>query len=182
MNKERVVIFILVGLMFFSAIATALYFVAQDKPDADVSNSSQAELAAQCQSPSADIASYEGRPVGDWPITSEPASELKVENLRSGDGAELKLGDCISVHYRLSLADGTPVTGNDTFQNGAPITFEFVEGGLIKGWTDGLVGLKEGGVRRLIVPPTLGYGEAAQGGIPANSTLIFDVELVKIES
>jgi len=182
-KSERVIIFILIGLMLFSAVATALYFVAQDKPSddsqADASNAD--DTGVTCQTPSAEVATYAGSPVGQWPIKVDATDTLKVEDLKAGTGRELKLGDCISVHYRLSLADGTPIEGNDTFALGAPIAFEFVEGGLIKGWTDGLPGLKEGGVRRLRVPPELGYGDTERSGIPPNSTLIFDVELVKIE-
>lgn len=183
MQKERIFIFVLVGLMLFSAVATALYFVAQDTPASDptqdVSGDDQPQI---CQAPSADIADYQGAPLGEWPVEVNEASELNVTDLKEGEGDVLALGRCISVHYRLALADGTPVEGNDTFQAASgPISFELVEGGLIKGWTEGLVGMRVGGFRRLIVPPQLGYAEAGSGNIPANATLVFDVELVKIE-
>src|SRR5690606_23628854 len=96
-------------------------------------------------------------------------------------GEAAQLGNCITVHYRLSLADGTPVEGNDTFSSGQPIAFELVSGGLIEGWIQGIPGLKEGGFRRLLVPAELAYGDSQRSGIPAGSDLIFDVELVKIE-
>lgn len=183
MQKERVFIFVLVGLMLFSAVATALYFVAQDTPTNDSAQDLANETQEQvCRTPSTDIADYQGNPSDQWPVKLDATNELKVTDLKAGDGQVLVLGQCISVHYRLALADGTPVEGNDTFKVGSgPISFEFVEGGLIKGWTEGLVGMKVGGVRRLVVPPQLGYAETAREGIPANSTLVFDVELVKIE-
>lgn len=183
MQKERIFIFVLVGLMLFSAVATALYFVAQDTPAndpiQDVAGDTEQQL---CQAPSTDIADYQGTPLGEWPVEVDEVNELNVTDLKTGEGDVLALGRCISVHYRLALADGTPVEGNDTFKaSSGPISFEFVEGGLIKGWTEGLVGMRVGGVRRLVVPPQLGYAEAGSGNIPPNATLVFDVELVKIE-
>ena len=183
MQKERIFIFVLVGLMLFSAVATALYFVALDTPASDPIEEVASDTQQQtCRDASADIANYQGDPRGEWPVKVDTTDELEVTDLKAGNGAVLGLDQCISVHYRLALADGTPVEGNDTFKVGSgPISFEFVEGGLIKGWTQGLVGMKVGGIRRLVVPPQLGYAEAAREGIPANSTLVFDVELVKIE-
>lgn len=181
MKKDQVIIFVLVGLMLFSAVATGLYFVVQDDTTTDSDAAAVQNDEQVCLNPSADIAGYQGNPAGEWPFTSTPTEALVITDLQEGTGAELVLGNCISVHYRLSLADGTPVEGNNTFETGQPVTFEFVEGGLIQGWTDGLPGMKEGGVRRLVVPPALGYGEAERTGIPPGSTLIFDVELVKIE-
>jgi len=143
------------------------------------------QVADQNQQPcttSDDALTQAGQPAGEWPIEVEPATALEVIDLREGNGTTAEVGDCITVHYRLSLGDGTPVEGNDTFATDAgPISFELVEGGLIEGWIQGIPGLKEGGLRRLIVPPALAYGETERSGIPPSSTLVFDVELVKIE-
>jgi FKBP-type peptidyl-prolyl cis-trans isomerase len=178
--KDRAIIFVLIGALLFSAVATTLYFVADNSTPPE--ETAQTEEQVQACEPSAEVASQAGKPAGEWPIEVEPATELEIIELREGTGAAAAIGNCITVHYRLALADGTPVAGNDTFETGTgPISFELTAGGLIEGWIQGIPGLKEGGLRRLIVPPSLAYGEAERNGIPANSTLVFDVELVKVE-
>lgn len=188
--KDKVIIYVLVGVMVFSAVSVGLVFLTSDDGANNQDQTAQNEPAESsdqqlCQAPaapSAEVASQVGSPAGEWPISVDPAEELQVIDLREGSGQAAEIGDCLSVHYRLSLADGTPVEGNDTFAaGGGPISFELSEGSLISGWVTGLPGLQEGGVRRLILPPSLGYGETERPGIPANSTLVFDVELVKVE-
>ena len=187
MKRDQIIIFILIGALTFSAIASGLLLLGGSDTDplseAAANELTEEDLALGCQS-SAEVLANAGSPTGDWPATLDsPLTELETVDLREGTGAELKLGDCISVHYRLSLADGTQVSSNNTFEDlGQPIAFELIEGGLIDGWTAGLPGMREGGYRRLHVPAALAYGDTAQPGIPANSDLIFDVELVKIEN
>lgn len=79
----------------------------------------------------------------------------------------------MTVHYTGWLEDGTQF---DSSVGGEPITFALAD--LIPAWQEGIPGMQEGGKRRLIVPPELGYGEAGQGSIPPNATLIFDIELL----
>lgn len=182
MKRDRIIIFSLVGIMMFSAVAIALPFVFSQTPgqNQDLADTDTTQPLV-CQA-SAEVAAQAGRPEGDWPATaSSPLEELQILDLRAGQGEAAQLGNCITVHYRLSLADGTPVEGNDTFSSGQPIAFELVSGGLIEGWIQGIPGLKEGGFRRLLVPAELAYGDSQRSGIPAGSDLIFDVELVKIE-
>lgn len=188
MKRERIVIFILVGIMVFSVIATGLLILAQGSSDTNPNSQSQtADASSQasqevCKT-SPEVATQAGHPEGDWPVViTEPVNDLQVTDVRLGTGKEAKLGDCITVHYRLELVDGTPVAGNDTFATGSPISFELTPNGLIQGWVQGIPGLKEGGLRRLVIPPELAYGNNEVSGIPANSTLVFDVELVKIEN
>lgn len=106
------------------------------------------------------------------------SSGLYVQDLVEGTGAAVAVGDAITVHYTGWLANGTRFDGN---VGGTPFTREIGVGGLIRGWDEGLIGMKVGGKRRLIVPPALGYGNRPQGGIPANSILVFDVQLVGVE-
>ena len=105
---------------------------------------------------------------------------LKVEDVKIGTGETLKLGDTATFNFRLTMKNGTKVAGGDTFGSDNPPTFDFKEGSLIPGWTEGLVGLKEGGRRRLEVPSSLAYGQFGSDGIPPNTGLIFLVELVEI--
>jgi FKBP-type peptidyl-prolyl cis-trans isomerase FkpA len=94
-----------------------------------------------------------------------------------GTGAEVKAGDTVTVHYTGALVkDGTIFESSK--DSGTPATFGLDQ--VIKGWTQGLPGMKVGGTRRLIIPAALAYGAQATGSIPANSDLVFDVELIKI--
>ena len=105
-------------------------------------------------------------------------SGLKYVDLVPGTGAAVKEGDAVEVKYVGKLTDGTTF---DASERHPPGTFKYVQGktGLIAGWTEGTSTMKVGGKRKLIIPPQLGYGAQEVGGvIPANSTLIFEIELV----
>ena len=97
-----------------------------------------------------------------------------------GTGAEAKEGSSITVKYTGTLADG-PVFDSTEKQGGTPATFTLAKGSLIDGWVQGIPGMKVGGKRKLVIPPSLGYGDRAQGTIPANSTLVFEIELVAVK-
>lgn len=105
-------------------------------------------------------------------------SQLSVIDTVVGTGPEVKSGDTITVNYIGVLPNGTVF---DASQNhGQPFTFGLGAGQVIKGWDQGLVGMKVGGTRLVAIPPELAYGERAVGQIPANSSLIFQVELVSL--
>ncbi|MDO5561572.1 MAG: FKBP-type peptidyl-prolyl cis-trans isomerase [bacterium] len=106
------------------------------------------------------------------------ASELKIEDTLVGTGAEVQSGDTIRIHYHGTLEDGTIF--DSSVDRGEPFEAQIGVGMLIQGWDQGIPGMKVGGKRRLTIPPELGYGNRAIGNIPANSTLIFDVELLDI--
>ena len=103
---------------------------------------------------------------------------LLTEDMTLGSGGAVKSGDTISVHYIGRLTDGTKF--DSSYDRGEPITFTVGSGGIIKGFDSGVVGMQVGGKRKLTIPPELGYGAQESGAIPANSTIIFEVELVKI--
>ena len=103
---------------------------------------------------------------------------LQIIDTQVGTGAEAKLGDTITVQYTGYLEDGTVFDGPAI--HGDPVQFELAVGSLIQGWTDGMPGMKVGGIRRLIIPPDLAYGAAGRGQIPPDATLTFDIELVSI--
>jgi FKBP-type peptidyl-prolyl cis-trans isomerase FkpA len=108
------------------------------------------------------------------------ASGLQYEDTVAGDGAEAKAGDTVSVHYTGWLDDGTKFDSSKDRQQ----AFEFSLGAgmVIKGWDEGVAGMKVGGTRKLTIPPELGYGERGAGNvIPPYSTLIFEVELLAIK-
>ncbi len=105
---------------------------------------------------------------------------LKIEDLKIGNGVEAKAGNTVTVNYLGTLVSGTKF--DSSYDRGEP--FSFLLGGrqVIPGWDEGLVGMKVGGKRKLTIPPALAYGEkGVPGAIPANSTLIFEVELLGIK-
>jgi len=113
------------------------------------------------------------------PIVTTP-SGLKYVDILVGTGAAVKQGDHVSVTYVGKLLDGSTFDASAKHPEMGP-TFDYVQGvtGLIQGWTEGTSTMKVGGKRKLIIPPQLGYGQQAMGDvIPANSTLIFEIEMV----
>jgi FKBP-type peptidyl-prolyl cis-trans isomerase FkpA len=106
-------------------------------------------------------------------------SGLKYKDLAKGDGAEAQAGDVVQVHYTGWLKDGAKF--DSSRDRGNPFRFPLGAGRVIKGWDEGVAGMKVGGKRKLIVPSELGYGARGAGGlIPPNSELVFDVELLQV--
>ncbi len=105
---------------------------------------------------------------------------LKYEDLKVGDGAVADNGSKVSVHYTGWLADGTKF--DSSLDRGQPFEFTLGNGNVIRGWDEGVKGMKVGGKRKLTIPPDLGYGAAGAGGtIPPNATLTFEVELLGVQ-
>lgn len=112
------------------------------------------------------------------------ASGLQYEDVTVGSGDEAKAGVQVSVHYTgwLQNPDGSAGKKFDSSKDrGDPFEFPLGAGHVIKGWDEGVQGMKVGGVRKLIIPSSLGYGPRGAGGvIPPNATLIFEVELLGV--
>jgi len=106
--------------------------------------------------------------------------KLKIEDLKKGEGQEVKEGDSIIVHYTGWLEDGTKFDSSK--DRDMPFELKIGCGYVIRGWDEGIVGMKAGGKRRLIIPHELGYGKYGTNGIPGFATLIFEVELLKINN
>jgi len=115
-------------------------------------------------------------------------TELQVVDQKQGTGAEAVSGKAVIVHYTGWLydpaaADGHGAKFDSSVDRGVPFGFLVGAGKVIKGWDEGIVGMKVGGKRTLVIPPTKGYGERGAGGvIPPNATLLFDVELIEVKS
>jgi len=115
----------------------------------------------------------------DNPSEKPEITELVIEDLVVGTGQEAQNGDSLSVYYTLWLYDDeTEVQSN---VGGNPFEFTLGAGGVIKGFDEGIVGMRVGGTRKLIIPPDLAYGEQNREGIPPGSTLIYEVELLAME-
>jgi FKBP-type peptidyl-prolyl cis-trans isomerase len=115
--------------------------------------------------------------------TGSPPKTLKVEDLITGTGPAAKSGDKISVRYVGTLYDNGKEFDSSWKRGKAPFQLTLGQGQVIQGWDQGLVGMKVGGRRRLTIPPNLAYGAQGQPPtIPANATLVFDVDLTKLGS
>ena len=113
------------------------------------------------------------------PRPSAPSGELQIEDKTVGTGDEAVAGKNVTVHYTGWLTDGTKFDSSK--DHGQPFTFQLGAGQVIKGWDQGVLGMKVGGTRKLTIPPSLGYGANGAGGtIPPNATLVFEVELLGV--
>lgn len=111
-------------------------------------------------------------------FTTQPDG-LKILDEKLGEGNPVKPGDTVTVNYLGTLENGTKF--DSSYDRNAPFTTQIGVGQVIKGWDEGIVGMKVGGKRKLIIPAALGYGDRSAGSIPPNATLIFEVELVAIK-
>ena len=114
----------------------------------------------------------------DLDAMTQTASGLYLQDLVVGAGDEAVAGATVKVHYEGWLTNGTLFdTSRDT---GTPFSFQLGAGFVIPGWDEGVVGMHVGGIRKLVIPPQLAYGQSGRGSIPGNATLVFDVELEEI--
>jgi FKBP-type peptidyl-prolyl cis-trans isomerase len=104
-------------------------------------------------------------------------TELQIEELKAGSGAEAKAGHSVTVHYVGTLTNGKKF--DSSRDRGEGFTFKLGAGQVIKGWDQGVAGMQVGSIRKLTIPPALGYGERGYPPvIPASATLVFEVELL----
>lgn len=118
-------------------------------------------------------------PAVDLSAMTQTASGLNILDLVVGDGEEATPGRSVTVHYTGWFIDGEKF--DSSLDRGDPFQLTLGAGRVIAGWDEGLVGMRVGGQRRLVIPPELAYGPEGRSGIPPNSTLVFDVELLAVE-
>jgi len=152
--------------------------------DPDDPNPSLFAMAPDSNSPSSASAARDiaqaGALGGDLVAAKEftTATGLRITDLVVGSGEEAVSGKSVSVNYRGTLTDGREF---DSSYGRGPFSFPLGGGRVIKGWDEGVAGMKVGGKRKLVIPPDLAYGERGAGGvIPADATLIFEVELLQV--
>lgn len=175
---ERIFAWVGVGVAILSTVALSVAVIVQqvitDRQNAKNDAAAQSSLACvdnNTEQPLALPAKF---------TVSSPVTALQTTDLATGTGPAAKAGDCLIVKYYGTLAtDGTVFDQNYNKKNG--FAFKLGQGQVIQGWDQGLVGIKQGGERRLVIPSNLAYGSQSSGVIPANADLVFYVKLLRIQ-
>lgn len=150
-----------IGLVVVVVLAGGFYYLFIYEDNTNVSNETDSQN--QMENTNTNANSIEG---------------LNIEVLKKGSGPEAKSGDMVTVNYAGTLEDGAKF--DSSYDRGTPFSFQLGAGRVIKGWDLGVLGMKVGEKRKLTIASDLGYGPGGYGPIPPNATLIFEVELLKI--
>ncbi len=168
-----------IALALLTGACNALTAPPPPEPIATDTLSSAAPSHSAAPSASASAAPQPSAPPPPAPSTPPPGPGLGIQDIVVGKGPACKSGDSVSVHYVGTLADGKEF--DSSRKRNQPFPFTLGQGRVIKGWDQGVVGMKVGGKRKLTIPPAYGYGERGMPPvIPPNSTLFFEVELLGI--
>ncbi len=175
---QQKLLLIVSGVAVIAMIGAGVYFGTQSDPNLSPSATSTPTQPTTSTTTKKETNTLEGKPLADFTPTTE-VKELQKIDITPGTGEEVKPGDTITAHYTGAVA-ATGIVFQSSLDMGQPIAFSL--NGVIKGWTQGVPGMKVGGKRRLIIPSELAYGAnpPSGSGIPANAALAFDIELVKI--
>lgn len=177
-KRERAFAFFAAILFLVSSVGFSLLVIWQIRQE-DNQNQSTAQIEEALNNQTTEEGSesmLQGTQLSDFtPV--EKVDSLQIIDLEVGTGEEVKAGDTITAHYTGALAvDGTIF--QSSLDSGEPFTSAL--SGLIQGWQEGIPGMKAGGTRRLLIPAAQAYGDQEQEGIPANSDLVFDIQLESI--
>lgn len=168
---DRKYLFATIFLVIFAVIGGIAVFATKNPPQ---------NQALATASPTATI---EATAEPTATASAKPAMQtdkLIIQDEKVGTGVEAVAGKKVTVNYLGTLTDGTKF--DSSYDRGTPFSFTLGAGEVIAGWDQGVAGMKVGGKRKLTIPASLGYGAAGAGGvIPPNATLIFEVELLKVE-
>jgi peptidylprolyl isomerase len=169
-------------IIVLSIMALSLFFLvfkgfSGDSAPPAIAQEPSAEVSTSPTDPVAEMLAIVRDASTDW---VETESGLKYVDLVQGNEANPQIAQNITVHYRGILKNGKPF--DSSYDRNRPFEFRLGVGQVIKGWDEGFSGMGIGGKRLLVIPPELGYGSRKVGPIPENSTLIFEVELLKIAS
>lgn len=174
-NTTRIIIWIIAITMAVGFIGSSFLMILENnaaKNDAATTLKTEGDAA-----PTGEVDPYAFK-------VEAPVAELGITDLIVGSGDAAKVGDTITVHYKGTLAQ-SGIKFDSSYDRGEPITLALqipsaTQSGVIAGWVQGIDGMKEGGKRRLVIPAHLAYGEQAVEKIPANSDLVFEVQLITV--
>lgn len=172
-NRYEVLgIFACIGLM-----AVALFFIRLDETNESLTAGSNEGQSASVVTATGDAEL--GKTLARSLSDSGELTSLVIDDIIIGDGETVTKGDTVTVDYIGTLQNGEQF--DNSYVRGTPFTFTVGEGRVIQGWEQGVIGMKVGGQRILIIPPALAYGASSAGPIPAHATLVFAVELLSKE-
>lgn len=183
-NGQRVAAFLLALMFLLTTLGAAGYVIYQLNSEGGIVNDTTDTSAQPDAQDTADAcgqtqAAVEPKAVPTNTTADVPVAELETTDIVVGDGAEVQPGDCVgALYYGTFASSGEKFDGN--YETGQPI--EFSLDGVIAGWTQGIPGMKVGGVRRLVIPAELAYGAQGSGSIPPNSDLVFEVQITSARS
>ncbi len=177
-KRDRVFAISVAALFFVSAFGFSFWVIWQAVSNNSSTSSSAATAAAKCTS--GEPAALQLTPPATAYIPKGPVTSLQITDLVKGKGQAAASGDCLTVKYYGTLAT-TGIVFDEDYTTKMGFKFQLGEGQVIPGWDQGLVGMKVGGTRRLVIPSSLAYGsQSPSAAIPANSNLVFVVYLVSI--
>ena len=193
-KTQRIIIWIITLLFVISSFGAVVYYIFQNRQQEKWQAEYQKAIkqTQTNQNPSNNLTNPQKAEVpaskltGTKMLNFEPVasvSSLQKIDTEEGEGAEVKIGQSVTVKYIGALARNGTIFDASRDHQGGTFTFKVGGGEVIKGWDQGVPGMKVGGKRRILIPASLGYGNQAVGtSIPANSDLVFDVEIVKINN
>jgi peptidylprolyl isomerase len=178
---KALIIGIISTVVLAGIIGGAIYMASRGEPEeaATTPATDKTVPLTEAQADQPTIQKLAGTKLADFEPRSEPVTELEIIDLVKGDGAEVQAGASVTAHYTGALvADGTIF--QSSHDGGAAVDFSL--DAVIKGWQEGVPGMKVGGKRRLIIPAEMAYGlnPPPGSGIPPGADLVFDIELVAI--
>jgi FKBP-type peptidyl-prolyl cis-trans isomerase FkpA len=177
-RRRQRLIMIIVGILIILAAVLIIYRSIQVSGQNQASNSA-AETSLAANPPVASPIPPDVQFPGLISDTVKTGSGLQYKDIVVGNGDTAQAGKTVSVQYTGWLANGTKF--DSSLSAGKPFEFTLGNGSVIKGWDEGVAGMKVGSTRILIIPPDLAYGSRDNGSIPANSTLVFQVQLLAIK-
>lgn len=176
-SLRRGFIIFMVVLFLVTSLGIGVWgFIEATRQDNSAKNPTDDSTACAFES----VPGAETLPVPEPFKPGKDVTALEISDIEVGSGAEAKSGSCVTTKYHGTLAsDGTKFDGD--FDQPEAIKFPLGKGSVIAGWDQGLVGMRVGGTRRLVIPSEMAYGPQAQGAIPANADLVFVVKLLAVE-